>query len=289
MRSDVYQTITNTIIAELERGVRPWSRPWEAGRMMRPMQGNFVPYRGVNVLMLWAKALQKGFSAPVWVTFRQAVELGGHVRKGERGSLVVYASSITRTEADTDSGEALERNIPFMKGYTVFNADQIEGLPEQFYPQPDTGHDGPRDSQAERFFAATGAPIREGGAKAFYRPSDDSVQMPPFPTFRDAESYYAVLAHEVTHWTGHEKRLARDFGQKRWGDGGYAMEELVAELGAAFLCADLALRHEPRPDHAAYIDSWLTVLKGDKRAIFTAAAHAQRATDYLQSLQPVPE
>jgi antirestriction protein ArdC len=146
-----------------------------------------------------------------------------------------------------------------------------------------------RIAHAESFFAATGADIRHGGNQAYYVPSRDFVQMPPFETFKDAESYYATLGHECCHWTRHEKRLHRDFGRKRWGDEGYAAEELVAELGAAFLCADLAITPEPRADHASYIASWLDVLKNDKRAIFTAAAHAQRAADYLHGLQQPAE
>ena len=179
-------------------------------------------------------------------------------------------------------GEESERDIPFLKGYTVFNVEQIDGLPAHFTapaaPQLDPVQ---RIEQAERFFAATGATVRHGGNQAFYSVTSDAVQMPSFETFRDAESYYATLAHEMTHWTRHPSRLDRSFGRKRFGDEGYAMEELVAELGAAFLSADLGLTPEPREDHAAYIGHWLTVLKNDKRAIFTAASHAQRAADFL--------
>ena len=195
---------------------------------------------------------------------------------------------MTRTETDQASGEEQERNIPFMKGYTVFNVEQIDGLPAQYHapaqPRLETLE---RIARADAFFAATAADIRNGGNKAYYSISTDHVQMPPFELFRNAESYYATLAHEVTHWTRHEKRLDRDFGRKRFGDQGYAMEELVAELGAAFLSADLDLTPEVREDHAAYIDGWLKVLKEDRRAIFTAASHAQRAADFLNGLQPV--
>lgn len=178
--------------------------------------------------------------------------------------------------------------IPFMKGYTVFNIEQIEGLPAHYYaPAKSQLNPDQRIEAADAFFADTGADIRHGGSSAYYSPPEDYVQMPVFESFRDAESYYATLAHECTHWTRHKSRLDRDFGRKRFGDEGYAREELVAELGAAFLCADLGLTLEDREDHAAYIGSWLKVLKDDKRAIFTAAAHAQRATDYLHGLQPV--
>ncbi len=290
MREDVYTRITNAIVAVLEQGVRPWFKPWNAehaaGRITRPLRHNGQAYNGINVLMLWATACERGFAAPIWMTYRQAKELGAHVRKGEKSALVVYASTITRTEADADTGEEEEQSIPFMKGYSVFNVEQIEGLPAHFYalaePQLDPVQ---RIERAESFFAATRADIRHGGNQAYYAVHKDTVQMPPFEAFRDAESYYATLAHECTHWTRHPSRLNRDFGRKRWGDEGYAMEELVAELGSAFLAADLGLTPEVREDHVAYIGSWLEVLKNDKRAIFSAAAHAQRAADFLHDLQ----
>ncbi|MGC2221178.1 MAG: zincin-like metallopeptidase domain-containing protein, partial [Methylocella sp.] len=267
MKSDIYQRVTDQIVASLETGIRPWlQKPWSgehaAGRITRPLRGNGVPYQGINILMLWGAAMEKGYSAPIWLTFKQALALGGAVRKGERGSLVVFASSFTRTEADESTGEESERDIPFLKGYTVFNVEQIDGLPAHFLAPAAPRLDPiQRIERAERFFAATGATVRHGGNQAFYTPVLDYVQMPHFEAFRDAESYYAVLAHELTHWTRHPSRLAREFGQKRFKDAGYAMEELVAELGAAFLSADLDLTPEPRPDHAAYIAQYLTVLK----------------------------
>jgi antirestriction protein ArdC len=282
--------VTAKIVEDLEQGVRPWLRPWNAehaaGRITRPLRGNGIPYRGINVVMLWSEAVAKGYAAPIWMTFKQAIELKASVRKGEKGSLVVYADKITRTETDAATGEESECAIPFMKGYTVFNVEQIEGLPEHYYakaePRTDTVQ---RLERAESFFAATGATVRHGGTMAYYAAGSDHVQMPPFETFRDAESYYATLAHETTHWTKHKSRLDRDFGRKRFGDEGYAMEELVAELGSAFLSADLDITPEVREDHASYVASWLKVLKNDKRAIFTAAGHAQRAADFLNGLQ----
>lgn len=292
-RQDVYERITARIVAQLEDGVRPWAQPWKSGDggFRRPLRHNGVPYSGINVLSLWMTAMERGFESRIWMTFRQAEELGAHVRKGEKGSLVVYATRISKTET-TDAGEEIEREIPFLKGYTVFNVEQIEGLPEHYYVQPPPSFETPaqRIGHAEAFFAATGAIIRQRGGRAFYREDADFVQVPPIEAFPDAEEYYATLTHEITHWTKHPARLARDFGRKGWGDAGYAMEELVAELGAAFLCADLELIHaEPetvREDHAAYIASWLKVLKEDKRAIFSAAGHAQRSAEYLHALQP---
>jgi antirestriction protein ArdC len=290
MRVDVYQRITDQIVSELEKGVRPWLKPWNAehaaGRITRPLRGNGIPYRGINILMLWSAAMEKGFAAPIWMTFKQALEFDAHVRKGEQGSLVVYADKIIRSETDAATGEESERAIPFMKGYTVFNVEQIDGLPERFYAKAEPrGETVQRIERVESFFAATGAVVRHGGNRAYYSISTDHVQMPPIEAFRDAESYYATRAHETTHWTRHKSRLDRDFGRKRYGDEGYAIEELVAELGSAFLSADLDLTPEVRDDHVAYIASWIKVLKDDKRAIFSAASHAQRAADYLHGLQ----
>ncbi|MCL4677736.1 MAG: DUF1738 domain-containing protein [Alphaproteobacteria bacterium] len=293
-RKDVYSRVTDRIIADLEQGVRPWMKPWNAehaaGRITRPLRHNGQPYNGINVLMLWSAAMDRGYSAPIWMTYKQAAELGAHVRKGEKGELVVYANKITRTETDAETGEDAERTIPFLKGYTVFNAEQIEGLPERFTALAEPTLDPvQRIEAADAFFAATKADIRHGGNMAYYAIGSDHIQMPPFESFRNAESYYATLAHEATHWTRHTTRLNRDLGRKSWGDAGYAREELVAELGSAFLAADLGLALEPRDDHAAYIGNWLSVLKEDKRAIFSAAAHAQRAADFLNALQPQAE
>lgn len=288
-RSDHYSRVTNAIIADLERGIRPWLKPWNAehaaGRITRPLRANGQPYKGINVLTIWESALSQQFTAPIWMTFKQAKELGADIRKGSRGTPVVYADRITRTETGED-GQETERRIPFLKGYTVFNVEQIDGLPPHFYapviPPLDTVT---RIEAADRFFGNTEADIRHGGNQAYYRPSSDHVQMPPFLAFRDVESYYATLAHEITHWTKHSSRLDRDFGRKTFGDDGYAREELVAEIGAAFLCCDLGITPEPRDDHAAYLGHWLQVLREDKRAIFRAAAHAQRAVDFLHGLQ----
>lgn len=299
LKKDVYTRVTDRIIADLEKGVRSWLKPWNAqhpaGSITRPLRHNGVPYRGMNVLLLWGEAQEKGFSAPIWMTYKQATELGGQVRKGQHGSLVVYANSITRTETNAkgeEDGESRtlstsEREIPFMKGYTVFNIEQIDGLPAHYYAPPVNALPlSERMENADRFIAATGAVIKHGGNSAFYAPGPDLVQLPPFGSFRDKESFYATALHELSHWTSHKSRLDRSFNAKRFGDNGYAREELVAELGAAFLCADLGITPEIREDHAAYLGHWLDVLREDKRAIFSAAAHAQRAADFLHGLQP---
>jgi antirestriction protein ArdC len=290
MKADIYQKITNQIVGELEKGVRPWLKPWNAehaaGRITRPLRGNGIPYKGINVLMLWSAAMEKGYAAPIWMTFKQASELKANVRKGEHGSLVVYADKITSTETDTATGEESEYAVPFLKGYTVFNVEQIDGLPEHHYAKPAPRVDTiERIDRAEKFFAGTRTTIRHGGTMAYYNIAQDFVQMPPFEAFRDAESYYATLARETTHWTRHKSRLDRDLGRKRFGDEGHAMEELVAELGSAFLSADLDLTPEVRGDHASYIASWIKVLRDDNRAIFSAASRAQRAADYLHESQ----
>jgi antirestriction protein ArdC len=205
-RQDVYSRVTATIIASLEAGVRPWQKPWNAahaaGHITRPLRANGQPYRGVNVLLLWGEAEAKDYTAPIWMTYKQALTLGAQVRKGEHGSLVVYADKFTKTETDEQGHEA-EREIPFMKGYTVFNVEQVDGLPAHFYAKAQAPQPVERIPQAEAFFLCTGATVQHGGNRAFYAPSRDLVQMPPRESFRDHESYVATLAHELTHWTAH--------------------------------------------------------------------------------------
>jgi antirestriction protein ArdC len=288
-REDVYARVTAKIVASLEQGVRPWVKPWSvehtAGRITRPLRHNGQPYRGINVLMLWSEAVDKGFVSPIWLTYRQALEMKAQVGKGQHGSTVVYADRLTQIGTDAQ-GQEVEEEIPFLKAYTVFNAEQVEGLPDTFYAQPvDPLPLCERIVRADAFVVATRAELHHGGNSAYYAAGPDRIQLPPFEAFRDAHSYYATVLHELTHWTKHERRLDRDFGRKAFGDAGYAREELVAELGAAFLCADLGIAAEPREDHAAYLSHWLQVLKDDKRAIFQAAAHAQKASDFLQDLQ----
>ncbi|EEE48129.1 DNA primase TraC (plasmid) [Labrenzia sp. THAF191b] len=291
-RADIYERITEKIVADLEKGARPWIKPWSwgrlEGRITRPLRHTGEPYTGINVLLLWSESLARGFEAPLWMTYRQASQIGAQVRKGETGATVVYASRFTKTETDS-RGDEVERDIPFLKTYTVFNCDQIDALPEHYYHRPEKVIDPvERIEHADRFFANTGAIIRHGGSKAFYAPASDHIQMPPFETFRDAASYVAVLSHEHVHWTAPESRVGRDLSRYHRDCTERAREELVAELGSCFLCADLGIvpELEPRPDHASYLQSWLKVLKDDKRAIFQAAAHAQRAVTYLHALQP---
>lgn len=291
-RADVYARITDRIVADLERGVRPWVRPWStanaAGRITRPLRHNGMPYQGINVVLLWSEAVARGFVSTTWMTFKQSLELGGHIRKGESGTMVVYANKVTKMETD-DNGDDVERTVPFLRAYTVFCVDQIDDLPEQYYKAavPSTPPTQ-RIAHADAFFANTAATIRHGGDRAYFAPSLDLIQMPPFESFRDAESYTATLAHECVHWTAPAHRVNRDLSRYAKDRSERAREELVAELGACFLSADLGIvpELEPRADHASYLASWLEVLSNDKRFIFSAAAHAQRAVTYLHGLQP---
>jgi antirestriction protein ArdC len=290
---DLYSRVTDKIIADLEQGARPWVKPWKGGnadgRITLPVRHNGIPYQGINILLLWGEQLDKSFRSNRWMTFKQAQALGANVRKGEQGTLVVYANKVTKTDTN-DQGDEIEREIPYMKGYTVFNVDQIENLPAEYGTEPQPVESEPLEliEHAEAFFARTGAVIRHGGNKAYYAPAQDIVQLPIPESFDTAKSYAATKAHEITHWTSHKTRLDRQLG-KRFGDDAYAAEELIAEMGAAFTCAQLGLTPEVREDHAAYLDHWLKVLKGDKKAIFTAASQAQKACEFLFSLQGAGE
>ena len=286
-KRDIHQTVTDRIVASIEAGTAPWMKPWASAQAAtRPLRSTGQPYNGVNVLTLWLDAEEKGFSSPYWFGFQTALKMGACVRKGEKGSAIVYANKLIKTE-ETPDGDEKTRAIPFLKQSYVFNAAQIDGLPEHFYTPAapvESAQLDTRNARLDDFFARTGVDLRHGGGRAFYRVDADFVQMPEFEDFHTGEAYYSTLAHEMTHWTRHPLRLDRDMGRKAWGDAGYAMEELVAEMGAAFLCADLGITPETRDDHASYIASWLEVLKGDKRAIFTAASKASAAAEYLQDL-----
>jgi len=279
----IYDRVTNKIVADLEQGVRSWARPWTGGNpdgFSRPLRWEGTPYSGINVLILWEQQIDKGYDSPYWMTFNQAMQLGGCVRKGEKATQVVYANKIVRQdEADAEK----TKRISFLKTYNVFSANQCESLPAKYQLQVVSLPKAERVDIAEQFVQAAGALVRHGGNNAYYSRSTDHIQMPHREVFNDKESYVATVCHELTHWTGNEKRLNREFG-KRFGDEKYSAEELVAELGAAFLCADLQITPEVRDDHAQYIGHWLRILKGDSRAIFTAASAASKAAEYLHGL-----
>lgn len=291
MKKNLYQTVTDRILAELEQGAAPWLKPWKHGRgngagLLPRNAATGHRYRGINVPILWGAAEAAGYPAHGWMTFKQALDLGGHVRKGEKGTQVVFTKKLTVKE-EAEGGEERERQVSMLRGYTVFNLAQIDGLPERITapvapPPPEL-----RESRVASFVEATRADIRHGGNEACFIPSRDIVQMPPAPAFRSPEHYEATLLHELGHWSGHNSRLDRNL-TGRFGTQAYAAEELIAELTAAFLCAHLGVTGELR--HAGYIASWVRLLKDDKRAIFTAASKASQAADYLRAFsEPEPE
>jgi antirestriction protein ArdC len=283
-----YHDLVSRFIAELERGTRPWARSWalnNGGRFVRPLRANGLPYRGMNVLALWCAAEERGFDLPHWMTFNQAKELGANVRKGARAAHVFYYGTVER---ENDKGETTLGK--FVKTYCVFNVAEIEGLPAQYQPMP-AAPSAPelRIAAAEDFTRASGAIVRHGGNRAFYSPAADFIQMPTFGQFESPQAYYATLFHELTHWTGSHGRSERPKGQ-RFGDPAYALEELVAELGAAFLCSDLHISDSPREDHASYLAHWAAALKAQPSILMSAASAAERACDYLHArhqAQPV--
>ena len=284
-KADIYQTVTDSIIAMLEAGVKPWAPGHNAkdcGLPVIPTRACGKAYRGINVALLWGAAEMKGYRHQTWMTFNQAKELGGCVRKGEKATPVVYWGTFKAQADDTDEGDDGKAQM-FAKGYSVFNIEQIDGLPARFYEPATVEPSETRIAKADAWAVATGADIRHGGSQAYYSPKGDYVQVPPFAAYAEPERYYSTLTHELTHWSGAMARLDRTFG-KRFGDQAYAFEELVAEMGAAFSCARLGIENETREDHASYLASWLKVLKSDKRAIFTAASKAQAACDYLFDL-----
>ena len=278
---DVYQEITDKVLEQMEQGERPWSPRWAKGPQLLPQRATGEPYQGINVVNLWVAAQRNYYASPRWLTFNQAKKGGGHIRKGETGTSVVYWKTLTsQVVKETEDEEDLKtRSIPFMRTYTVFNANQIEGLPVEPLAEALMQNREERIPQVDAFFKATGAEIVHRGNQALYRTNQDLIAMPPFETFIDADAYYSTLCHETIHWTGHRTRMDRFTGTDSEED--RAREELVAELGAAFLNAHLGLRSEPRADHAAYLKHWLTLLREDKKAIFKAASAAQKAVGFL--------
>lgn len=274
---DIYIEVTNRIITALEGGTPPWICPWRDGTVLPSNLATGKPYRGINVLMLSIEADLRCYPDSRWVTLRQANELGAKVRKGEHGTSIVFWKIREAEDVDADTAEETRRVIPMLRNYTVFNTAQLEFLPEKFELRPSPAVWQPL-GEAEQLLHETGAVIRHGGNRAFYSPSEDLIQLPPEAWFDQPDNYYAVALHETVHWTGHPRRLNRVLG-RRHGIEAYAYEELVAEMGAAFLCAHVGI--PARLEHASYIDSWLDSLRRDKRLIFTAAGAAQKAVDYV--------
>ena len=279
---DLYTDVTNRVIAALEQGTPPWVCPWQNGNALPSNLATGKTYRGINVLMLSIEAMISKHSDSRWLTFRQANEIGARIRKGEHGTLIVFycLREINDSKGDVADAEAMEkRGVPMLKSYTVFNASQLECIPDRFAVAENALWQ-PVD-EADQLLMKSGAIICHGGNRAFYRPSDDIIQLPPTAAFAHAGDYYSTALHELCHWTGHPQRLNRVLGRRHDNDA-YAYEELVAEIGAAFLCAHCGL-HTVN-DHASYIENWLNVLRRDKRLIFVAAGAAQKAADFVLDL-----
>lgn len=283
MRTDLYQTITQQIIAgiEADASAATYQLPWHCNG------GTSVPlnaisgrrYRGINTLLLWAAAGKAGYSTGEWATYRQWVAAGAQVRKGERATVVLLWKSFAGQDDADPRDESCAQRRMLARAFYVFNVAQVDGYSTPQRELPDAARSEPADA----FFAAQPATVWHGSDSAFFDPTSDTVSLPSFTAFVSAEAYYSVFAHELTHWTGTKARLDRDLSG-RFGSEAYAMEELVAELGAAFALGHLGLAAAPRDDHACYIASWLSVLRGDSRAIVTAAGRAQTAADYLIAL-----
>jgi len=281
-RQDVYARVTDAIVAAIEAGAGSWRMPWHhtGADVTRPTNvASGKPYRGINTVSLWAAAYGSGYASGVWGTYKQWQALGAQVRKGEQASLGVLWKEVRRRDED-DRDDDHPRL--FARAFSLFNADQVDG----YAPEP-----GPvlpeseRLAGAEAFIAALGIDTVYGASSAYYHIGEDRIHMPDFAAFHDAHGFYATHVHECAHATGASHRLDRSFNE-RWTRHALAMEEATAELTASFILADLGLAHEPRPDHAAYIASWLQLLKDEPRAIFTAASKAQVAADWMHTRQP---
>jgi antirestriction protein ArdC len=281
-KQDVYRKVTDSIVNAIEQGVTNWRMPWHTSGKFAFSPINVTskkPYRGINTVCLWAAAQAKGYERGEWGTYQQWQERKAQVRKGEKATLVVFwkfANAAAETEDGDDSPRSGSRLL-FTRGYSVFNAAQVDGYAPK--ADPDTPIEQ-RIESAEQFFGRINARVVHLGNRSYYSPDSDTITLPPFAAFFTPLDYYGTRAHETGHWTSKEGRCNRELG-KRFGDNAYSVEELIAELTAAFVCAHLGLSSEPRPDHAQYIASWVRVLKADKRAIFTAASKAQQAADFM--------
>jgi antirestriction protein ArdC len=289
-RTSLYDEITEKIIAELEAGRVPWVQPWGTAAAKAPLAmpknaATSRQYGGINILILWGSVIERGFAGQSWLTFRQALTLGGHVRKGERGTTVVYADRFVPAEEKRRARETGEeaQAIPFLKRFTVFNTDQCDGLPADIATTAPPPLPGMIEPTVEVLIKATGIDFRIGGNRAFYVPAEDYVQVPPPAAYFEPINWHRTALHELCHASGHPSRLNRDLGGS-YGTKKYAFEELIAELGAAFSCASLGI--VPTVRHADYIGSWLEVLREDNRAIVRAASHASKAADYLLGFVP---
>jgi antirestriction protein ArdC len=281
MQNAIYQEVTDSIIAEMEKGATPWIKPWKSDSSCEKNIVSKKEYNGINRLILGMMTHFKGYQSPYYGSFKQWQDLGGNVKKGEKGIKIVFYKPIS-VEKITESGDIEKSGYSCLKTYYVFNADQVEGV-EFEKPAIDPRVYNPAPALDDRILK-TGANIKHGGSSAFFSPTGDFIGMPNRESFQDDSSYYATVLHELTHWSGAKNRLDRDMGGK-FGSPKYAFEELVAELGAAFLCQDYQIQGELR--HAGYIQNWLTCLKENNQAIFKAAALAQKAADYINGLDAI--
>ncbi len=290
-KNSLYDEVTDRIVRELELGCVPWVRPWSSsgaslGLPRSAASGKF--YSGINVLILWDAVIRRGFASQEWLTFRQALSLGGHVRKGERGTAICYADRfIPKGEQERAREAGDEPNaVPFLKRFIVFNIEQCGGLPAHILPPIMGVAESEKSPTAESLIAATGAKFVQGDGQAYYHRGEDFIRLPYRETFLSPADYYCTALHELGHWTAHPSRLNRDL-QHRFGSSAYAREELIAELTSAFLCAHLNV--VPQIRHADYLGHWLQILKEDNRAIFHAASQASKATDFILAFQGASE
>ena len=281
---DIHQAVTDQILAAMEQAKGTGRRLWDVQPSLPLNLSTGKPYSGINVIMLWGAAMQRGYTSPYWLTYKQAEVMGGQVRKGERSELCLYYKPWESQETNQDTGETETKTGAVLKSFRVFNLDQIDGITAPATEPRPAFH---VLADAERILQASPAPIREGGAQAFYRPATDTIHLPNRADFINPEAFYSTALHEMTHSTGHKSRLDRDFSG-RFGTEAYAFEELVAELGSAFLNADLGIIGSTLQDHADYLASWIAILKSDKRAILTAAAQASKAHTYIMGLVALP-
>lgn len=280
---DFYQEVTDRIVHELEIGTVPWVKPWSGTGFSLPCNAvTNRPYSGINLLLFFL-ASDRGWKSARFLTYKQTKQVGGSVKKGEHGTTVVFVKRIDVKDRSPDAADDDTVSVPLLRQYTVFNVEQCEGLPEKVIhgpAKPHTHNPDQRDPIADEFIATTGADVREGFPMACYVPALDRVQLPDFRNFVNSDRFYSTAFHELCHWTGDSKRCNRDL-KNRFGTAAYAAEELVAQLGAAFLCAEFGFDGDCQD--ASYIASWVKLFKDDKRAIFTAASKAQQAADFLRS------
>lgn len=289
--AEVRQKVVEKLLPRIEKEGLSWSMPWTAkhvaGSPFRPLRHNGQPYNGINRLILPATALDKGYVSPIWMTFKQAAQLTAHVKKGEKSTPIVYFDKMTKPIQDKETGEVEAKDFWFLKLYNVFNTEQIDGLPAHYTATVEVPREEPVEvyERIEQFVDNLNIPIVYGGNRACYSPSKDLISLPKRESFHTNEAFESTRFHELAHATRHKTRLDRDFGQKRFGDSSYALEEGVAELSSVFLAVDLGINHEATDDNAAYIKHWVPMFAKDPNLLFQICSHAQRATDWCHTQQ----